>query len=86
MDKDGNWQTQTDRNITEDSLKRIISALEDMETYTKRLLNVEADDLETIGGGKTVKAMGLIQLLSGGRFDVGALEHINATSQTRATP
>jgi hypothetical protein len=82
VDKDGNWQTQTDRNITEDSLKRIVSALEDLEHYTQRLLNVEADDVETIGGGKTIKAMGLIQLLSGGRFDIGALHDLHATSQT----
>jgi hypothetical protein len=83
VDKDGNWQTQTDRNITEDSLKRIVSALEDLETYTKRLMEVEADNTETIGGSWTVKAMGMINLLSGGRFDVGALENINLTSQTK---
>lgn len=83
VDKDGNWQTQTDRNITEDSLKRIISALEDLETYTKRLVQVEADNLETTGGGWTHKAMGFINLLSGGRFDIGALHDINATSQTK---
>lgn len=83
VDKDGNWQIQTDRNIKEDSLKRIISALDDLEAYTKRLIEVEADDNETIGGAKTIKAMGLINLLSGGRFDIGALEHINVTSQTR---
>lgn len=83
VDKDGNWQTQTDRNITEDSLKRIVSALEDLETYTKRTMEVEADNIETIGGGWKLKAMGMINLLSGGRFDLGAMEHINVTSQTR---
>lgn len=83
VDKDGNWQTQTDRNITEDSLKRIVSALEDLETYTKRLVQVEADNTETTGGGWTHKAMGLINLLSGCRFDIGALHDINATSQTK---
>jgi hypothetical protein len=82
VDKDGNWQTQTDRNITEESLKRIITALEGLETYTKRIIEVEADDTETIGGAKTIKAMGLINLLSGGRFDIGALHDLHATSQT----
>lgn len=83
VDKDGNWQTETDRNITQESLKRIITALEDLETYTKRAISVEADDSATIGGAWVVKAMGLINLLSGGRFDLGAMEHINVTSQTR---
>lgn len=83
VDKDGNWQTQTDQAITQDSLKRIVSALEDLETYTKRLLTVEADNTESTGGGWRHKAMGLIELLSGGRFDVGAVHDINMTSQTK---
>lgn len=83
VDKDGGWETRTDRDITQDSLKRIISALEDLETFTRRVMEVEADNTETIGGGWTVKAMGFANLFSGGRFDIGAMEHVNVTSQSR---
>lgn len=82
-DKDGNWETQTDTNITQDSLKRIISALENLETYTKSTLAIEADSTETVGGTKKVDAMGALRHQSGGRAELIALHDITATSQTK---
>jgi len=83
VDKAGNWERKTDVNIIEDSLKRLLSAVENSESYTKSTKTVKADDSETVGGAKTIKAFGLINFLSGGRFDVGALHDINLTSLTK---
>lgn len=82
-DKDGGWETKTDTNITEDSLKRIISALENLETYTKSVLSIEADSTETVGGTKKVDAMGALRHQSGGRAELIALHDITATSSTK---
>jgi len=83
VDKDGNWSTVTDANITEDSLERIIKALKNLETYTQSIRNVEADETETIGGTKRIDAMGALRMNSGGRADLIALADITATSSTK---
>lgn len=83
VDKDGNWIRQTDTNITEDSLKRTLSALETLQTYTQSLINVEADSTEKVGGTKKVDAMGALRLQSGGRAELIALADITAKSSTK---
>lgn len=83
VDNDGNWQTQTDGNIVEDSLKRIISALQSLETYTQSIINIEADTTETVGGTKRVDAMGAVVVNSGGRLDFGALGDVHITGSTK---
>lgn len=83
VDQNGSWITQTDADIKEDSLRRVISALENLETYTKSLINVEADATETIGGTKRLDAMGAVRINSGGRLDLMALSNLIAKSSTK---
>jgi hypothetical protein len=80
FDKDGNHAVQTDGTLTNDSLKRIISSLENLETYTQSLRNVEADETDTIGGTKTIKAMGAMRINSGGRTEILSIQDLVSTS------
>lgn len=80
FDKDGNFRAETDGDITNDSLKRIISALENLETYTQSLRNIEADETDTIGGTKLIKALGAMRLHSGGRTEILSVQDLVAHS------
>jgi Type VI secretion system/phage-baseplate injector OB domain len=81
FDADGNAVKHTAGTSTEDSLKRIITALENLETYTQSLRNVEADDTETVGGIKAIKAMGGAKYHSGGKTEM-----LSAEKQHLASP
>lgn len=83
FDKDGNHETRTDLDIIQDSLKRLITAMDNRETYTVSNREVKGDETGKIGGAWTLKAAGIINMLSGGRFDLGALKDLNLTSLTK---
>lgn len=74
FDSDGNAYRHSTRDITEDSLKRIITALENLETYTQSIREVEANDTVTVGGTLYVKAMGAARYHSGGRTELISLQ------------
>lgn len=69
-DADGNACRHTTGSTTEDSLKRVITSLENLETYTQSLLKVEADSTETVGGIKTLKGLGGLKLHSGTKTEM----------------
>lgn len=81
---DGSIERATGQASAEDSLGRIISALENMETYTKSIRQIDADESVTIGGTLRQRAMGAIEVLSGGRLDFGALGDFNLSGKTAA--
>lgn len=81
VDPDGNRYTVTDGLLSEDSLKRLVEAVECVEHYTKHSLTVDAELVEIVGAGRTMKAMGFLALLSGGRLDISALGELNISSQ-----
>lgn len=83
VDKDGSWELHTDTDITEDSLRRIVSALENLENFTKSVRSVEADCTETVGGIKRVDAMGALRWSCGGRADLIALGDITYSGSTK---
>lgn len=80
FDKDGNAYRHTSGDMTEDSLKRIISALENLETYTQSTRNVEADETVVIGGTLYVKALGAVRFHSGGRTELLSVQDLVAKS------
>lgn len=80
FDKDGNHTVKTDGTSTHESLKNIISSLENLETYTQSIRNIEADETDTIGGTKTIKALGAMRLNSGGRTEILSIQDLVATS------
>lgn len=80
---DGSWQTETDMQIIQNSLDRLITCVKNQETYTRSSVHVSENQNMTVGGGFTAKAFGFFNFLSGGRFDIGALHDINLTSQTK---
>lgn len=71
---DGSWHLATDQSIVQDSLRRVISSMEDLQSYVQSLINVEADATERVGGTKLVEAMGAVRLHSGGRTELIALQ------------
>lgn len=83
IDKDGNHERRTDQDTIEDSLKRLISAVENVETYTKSTRTIEADDTETVGGIKKIVADMGMRLTSGQRFDLSALGDFNIISKVK---
>jgi hypothetical protein len=82
IDKDGSHERITDRAITDKSLTRSIEAMENSEAFTQSTRTIEADDTHLIGGSKTVKVNGAMNLLAGGRCDIGAAKDLHLTSLT----
>lgn len=82
IDKDGSHERITDRAITDKSLTRSIEAMENSEAFTQSTRTIEADDTHLIGGSKTVKANGAMNMLAGGRVDLGAAKDMHLTSLT----
>jgi hypothetical protein len=81
-DKDGSHERITDRAIADKSLTRSIEAMDNSEAFTQSIRTIEADDTHLIGGSKTVKVNGAMNLLAGGRFDMGAGKDLHITSLT----
>lgn len=80
VDKSGNWETFTDGNLTDTSLKKTSTATVREENYTTCTKTVTTNDTEKIGGFKTIIASMGIQLISGQRWDFGSLLDFNIVS------
>lgn len=76
-DAEGNWLRQTDARITDLASERQVQALDNAERY--QVSNVEVDDhsTESVGGIKTVEALGALKLLSGGSASLAAVDDLH---------
>lgn len=81
-DDNGNWERVTDAGITDKSVQRDIEAMTGHDKYTQYLADIEAEYKLNVGVATYIKAQSLVQLLSGGRFDIGAMEDVNISSNT----
>lgn len=84
VDKDGSWQRKTDLVIEDESLERLIIALDNIEQYHHSLKETATHDTEIIGAIKTVQAFGAMVLQSGGSFDIASLGHLRLTTKADA--
>jgi hypothetical protein len=81
IDKDGNHERKTDVDIHDESLKRLIEAVINTEDYHQSTKTTASNDTEVIGALKLIKALGAMQLLSGGSLDVASTDKLRLTTQ-----
>lgn len=81
-DAAGSWERITDQAINEYSFKRTIASTINEETTTDSIKRTLVNDVHDIGAALIKKAMGMIQFLSGGRFDIGAINDLTLTTKS----
>lgn len=77
VDADGNWSRQTDGRIQDFSADRKVQSLDNQEHYQSHSQTVDDHSKETVGGVKTIEAMGAMKLLSGGSMSVAAVDDLH---------
>ncbi|WP_369782067.1 hypothetical protein [Pseudomonas sp. WC2401] len=77
VDADGNWSRQTDGRIQDFSADREVQSLDNQEHYQSHSQTVDDHSKETVGGVKTIEALGAMKLLSGGSMSVAAVDDLH---------
>ena len=77
VDADGNWSRQTDGRIQDFSADREVQSLDNQEHYQSHSQTVDDHSKETVGGVKTIEALGAVKLLSGGSTSVAAVDDLH---------
>ena len=77
VDADGNWSRQTDGRIQDFSADREVQALDNQEHYQSHSQTVDDHSKETVGGVKTIEALGAVKVLSGGSMSVAAVDDLH---------
>ena len=77
VDADGNWSRQTDGCIQDFSADREVQALDNQEHYQSHSQTVDDHSKETVGGVKTIEALGAMKLLSGGSMSVATVDDLH---------
>lgn len=77
VDADGNWLRQTDGKIQDKAIEREVEALENREQYQSHTSTVDDHSTESVGGTKTLEALGALKLLSGGAASLAAVDDLN---------
>lgn len=76
-DAEGNWLRQTDAKITDRASEREVEALENAERYQSSRVEVDDHSTESVGGIKSVEALGALKLLSGGSASLAAVDDLH---------
>ncbi|MEB0090084.1 hypothetical protein RHM65_22190 [Pseudomonas sp. CCI4.2] len=76
-DAEGNWTRQTDAKITDRASEREVHALGNNERYQSSQITTDDHSIESVGGSKTVEALGALKLLSGGSASLGAVDDLH---------
>ncbi|MCK1789659.1 hypothetical protein [Pseudomonas violetae] len=79
-DADGNWLRQTDGRIRDKSIDRQVESLTNAERHQSSTVEVDDHSTESIGGIKTIEAIGALKLLSGGSASLAALDDLHLAS------
>jgi hypothetical protein len=77
VDADGNWLRQTDGKIQDKAIEREVEALDNREQYQSHTRTVDDHSTESVGGTKTLEALGALKLLSGGAASLAAVDDLN---------
>lgn len=84
IDKDGNHERLTDLAIHDQSLTRLIEAMDVVENFHRSVKNSETNDTEIIGAIKRIEAFGAMVLQSGGVMDLASIDHMRLTTKANA--
>ncbi|MHC8315690.1 hypothetical protein [Pseudomonas sp. LB3P31] len=79
-DADGNWLRQTDGRIRDKSIDREVESLTNAERHQSSTVEVDDHSTESVGGIKTIEAIGALKLLSGGSASLAALDDLHLAS------
>jgi len=77
VDADGNWLRQTDGKIQDKAIEREIEALENREKFQNHTQTIDDHSTESVGGVKTIEALGALKLLSGGSASLAAVDDLH---------
>ncbi|WP_339497440.1 hypothetical protein [Pseudomonas sp. EA_15y_Pfl1_P101] len=77
VDADGNWLRQTDGKIRDKAIEREVEAMGNMETFQTHTMTVDDHSTESVGGIKTIEALGALKLLSGGSASLAAVDDLH---------
>ena len=80
VDADGNWLRQTEGRIRDKSIERDVESLTNTERHQSSTVEVDDHSTESIGGIKTIEALGALKLLSGGSASLAALDDLHLAS------
>ncbi|OCW19775.1 hypothetical protein C9382_02170 [Pseudomonas aylmerensis] len=77
VDADGNWLRQTDGKIQDKAIEREVEALQNTESFQSHTRTVDDHSTESVGGIKTIEALGALKLLSGGSANLAAVDDLH---------
>jgi hypothetical protein len=77
VDADGNWLRQTDGKIRDKAIEREVEAMGNKEAFQNHTRTVDEHSTESVGGIKTIEALGALKLLSGGSASLAAVDDLN---------
>ncbi|WP_431078089.1 hypothetical protein [Pseudomonas siliginis] len=77
VDAAGNWLRQTDGKIQDKAIEREVEALDNTETFQNHTRTVDDHSTESVGGIKTIEALGALKLLSGGSASLAAVDDLH---------
>ncbi|ATR85167.1 hypothetical protein CS390_22925 [Pseudomonas sp. HLS-6] len=77
VDADGNWLRQTDGKIRDKAIEREVEALDNTESFQNHTRTVDDHSTESVGGIKTIEALGALKLLSGGSASLAAVDDLH---------
>ena len=80
VDADGNWLRQTEGRIRDKSIEREVESLTNTEHHQSSTVEVDDHSTESVGGIKTIEAVGALKLLSGGSSSLAALDDLHLAS------
>jgi len=77
VDADGNWLRQTDGKIRDQAIEREVEALDNREQFQSHTRAVDDHSTESVGGVKTIEALGALKLMSGGSASLAAVDDLH---------
>jgi len=77
VDADGNWLRQTDGRIEDKAIERKVEAMDNAEQYDSSSVQILDHSTESVGGIKTLEALGALKLLSGGSASLAAVDDLH---------
>lgn len=77
VDADGNWLRQTDGKIRDKAIEREVDAMGNKETFQNHTKTVDDHSTESVGGIKTIEALGALKLLSSGSASLAAVDDLH---------
>ena len=77
VDADGNWLRQTDGKILDKAIEREVEAMGNTERFQNHTRTVDDHSTESVGGIKTLEALGALKLLSGGAASLAAMDDLH---------